>query len=99
MHPDEATEPIVDAALRLGRPFAVVPCCVFAREFPRQLPNGLPVTTYEQLLDYLQAKAPGRIRRTHLPFVGRNVVLYAAPAEELDEGSRCGECLEDAGSC
>ena len=75
MHPDQATEPIVDVALRLGRPFAVVPCCVFAREFPRQLPDGTWVTTYAQLLDYLQAKAPG-IRRTHLAFVGRNVVLY-----------------------
>ena len=29
MHPDQATEPIVDAALAMGKPFAVVPCCVF----------------------------------------------------------------------
>ena len=38
---DEATEPIIDAALRFGRPFAVVPCCVFPRLFPqRELPRG-----------------------------------------------------------
>jgi|EP01047_Picozoa_sp_COSAG01_P046661 hypothetical protein len=31
MHPDQATEPIVAAALALGKPFAVVPCwCVRA---------------------------------------------------------------------
>jgi hypothetical protein len=29
MHPDEATEPIVDACLKSGKAFAVVPCCVF----------------------------------------------------------------------
>ena len=55
MHPDQATEPIVDAALRLKLPFAIVPCCVFAREFPRTGVDGFPVTTYAQLLDYLQA--------------------------------------------
>ena len=93
----QATEPIVDAALRLGRPFAIVPCCVFAREFPRELPSGRPVTTYEQLLEYLQAKAPG-IRRTHLPFVGRNVVLFRGAPEP--EGERVGtsggqlQCVE-----
>jgi hypothetical protein len=35
MHPDGATEFIVDLALALDKPFAVVPCCVFGREFPR----------------------------------------------------------------
>ncbi len=34
MHPDQATEAIVDAALRYDRSFAVVPCCVFSRQFP-----------------------------------------------------------------
>ena len=32
LHPDEATEAIVDWALANGRSFAVVPCCVFARQ-------------------------------------------------------------------
>lgn len=32
MHPDQATEPLVDYALRYGKPFVVVPCCVFRRE-------------------------------------------------------------------
>lgn len=34
MHPDQATEFIVSCALALGKPWAVAPCCVFAREFP-----------------------------------------------------------------
>ncbi|KAK3250706.1 hypothetical protein CYMTET_39925 [Cymbomonas tetramitiformis] len=38
MHPDQATEAIVDCARELGKrwrqPFAVVPCCVFPRLFP-----------------------------------------------------------------
>jgi hypothetical protein len=33
MHPDQATEPIVDAAAAFGVPFAVVPCCVFPTLF------------------------------------------------------------------
>lgn len=41
LHPDEATEAIVDAALRHRRAFAVVPCCVFGKLFPnRRMPGG-----------------------------------------------------------
>ena len=29
LHPDEATEAVVDAALALRKPFLVVPCCAF----------------------------------------------------------------------
>ena len=36
MHPDQATEPIVDMALKYQMPFAVVPCCVFAHENPHR---------------------------------------------------------------
>jgi hypothetical protein len=37
MHPDQATEAIADFALRRDVPFAVVPCCVFPRLFPRRV--------------------------------------------------------------
>jgi len=40
LHPDEATEAIVDGALRHRRPFAVVPCCVFAKLFPNRRQGG-----------------------------------------------------------
>ncbi|ORZ04186.1 hypothetical protein BCR41DRAFT_363007 [Lobosporangium transversale] len=40
LHPDQATEPIVRVALKLGKPFAVIPCCVFGRDNPhRRLPE------------------------------------------------------------
>ena len=42
LHPDQATGAIVEAAIHHRRPFAVVPCCVFAREFPfRRIPVRL----------------------------------------------------------
>ena len=31
LHPDQATDSIVDFAMHFGKPFAVVPCCVFPR--------------------------------------------------------------------
>ena len=78
MHPDEATEPIIDTALEYEA-FAVVPCCVFAREAALRgvsaAPTGEEVTTYEHLVEYLIAK-DARIQRSFLGFKGRNIVLY-----------------------
>ena len=91
MHPDQATEPIVDAALRHRVPFAVVPCCVFARELPKTLPSGEGVFTYNQLLTYLQGKpVDGTARRARLPIAGRNVIIYWQPPER-----ECAECAAD----
>lgn len=68
----------MDLALRFGRPFAVVPCCVFPSQFPhRRLPGGGgQVRTYAHFVQYLLAKAPGRIQVAELPFEGMNKVLY-----------------------
>ncbi|OQR81464.1 hypothetical protein THRCLA_11707 [Thraustotheca clavata] len=75
MHPDEATEPIVDYALRVNKPFAVVPCCVMSRKFPNRLYNGEVVGTYDTFIAYLKAKDP-RIQSAFLPFAGKNQVLF-----------------------
>lgn len=76
MHPDQATEPFVDAALALNKNFALVPCCVFAGAHPgRKTADGEDVVTYAQLLDYIQAKAPD-VKRDTLKCEGRKVVLY-----------------------
>lgn len=75
LHPDEATEAIVDSALQHCLPFAVVPCCVYARLFPHRRYHGQPVRTHEQFCQYLQAKAP-HIGRTQLEFGGQATVLY-----------------------
>jgi hypothetical protein len=81
MHPDQAAEPIVDLALALGKPFALVPCCVYSDEFPkRRLRDGRLVHKYEELLEYLREKdgGRGRIRDAKMPMEGRNVCLYSA---------------------
>ena len=36
MHPDQATESIVNMAIKYQKPFAVVPCCVFSQENPHR---------------------------------------------------------------
>lgn len=80
MHPDQATEAIVDFALAMGKPFAVVPCCVFPKLFSwRRLEGGAPVRTHEEFVEYLRSKCPQRIKVTTLDFVGRNTVVYAVP--------------------
>ena len=46
----QATDPIVDTALKAQKPFAVVPCCVFPKMFSaRRLQNGSTVRSYEQV--------------------------------------------------
>ena len=85
LHPDQATDAAVDFALAHGKPFAVVPCCTYARDFPhRRLPpgpgrpkGGGPVTTHAHLVEYLLAKAPWVIKSETLPFEGKNVVVYS----------------------
>lgn len=72
MHADQATEAIVDWGLKLEKPFATIPCCVFPNLFPR---NG-SVRTHRQFCDYLVQKSPGRIRQRQLDFAGRNDVVY-----------------------
>jgi hypothetical protein len=79
LHPDEATDDIVDTAVKQKKPFVVIPCCVFARLFPnRRNPNNKDstVSTYEDLLVFLAAKHKD-IKRTELPFEGANIALWA----------------------
>ena len=97
MHPDEVTEPIVDAALRAGAPFAVVPCCVFSRQFPWRTLGSTRVTTHEQLCRYLVAKDPQRIRLGTLPFAGKNTVVFSLGARAVRGRSRTG--AEEAAAC
>jgi hypothetical protein len=85
MHPDQATEAIVDMALRLGTNFAVVPCCVMPTLFPsrRQRIGGDPVRSHSAFCNYLLDKAPTEndddelFEKISLPFVGRNKVIFS----------------------
>ena len=92
MHPDQATEPAVRLALAHGKPFAVVPCCVFAKSHPgRRLPSGKAVETHEEFCSYLahlgagQAAQPEVTTLSSLPFEGRNVVVHS-PLPTLADG-------------
>jgi hypothetical protein len=78
MHPDQATEPIVDMALKLQKEFAILPCCVMPRLFPaRRQPSGDPVRSYNSFCQYLLEKADGKhFQVDYLPFIGRNKVIY-----------------------
>jgi hypothetical protein len=79
LHPDEATDAIVDTAVRFRIPFVIVPCCVFNRLFQhRRMPNrpDIPVSTHQDLLEYLQHK-DASIQRATLPFEGSNTILWS----------------------
>jgi hypothetical protein len=86
LHPDEATDSVVDAAVAARKPFCVVPCCVFSRLFPNRRvvrgrqgedgASGRPVCTRADLVDYLCEKHPS-IKRATLPFVGSNTILWS----------------------
>ena len=81
LHPDEVTEDIVDVALSLNKPFAVIPCCVFPSKFSqRKLLNGGDVTHVDEFVQYLIEKDSSvRIQKMELPFEGRNVVVFLKP--------------------
>lgn len=79
MHPDQATDAAVDFALERGLPFAVVPCCVYSKEFTtRRLRGGERVTTHAHLVRYLTEKSSlTDVRVAELPFSGKNIVVYS----------------------
>ncbi|MFC1679271.1 hypothetical protein ACFL2T_03570 [Elusimicrobiota bacterium] len=67
LHPDEATEHIVSAAIKHDKDFAIVPCCVFPLDGVRR--------SKEDWREYLASLSPETEIAT-LPFNGSNVVLY-----------------------
>jgi hypothetical protein len=84
LHSDGATEAIVDAALYYGKPFVVVPCCVFPNLFTNRYiyvstedeqTKQVPVRSHEQFCQYLLDKDT-RFKREILPFEGRNVAIW-----------------------
>jgi hypothetical protein len=81
LHPDQATEFILDYAVQQQLPFAAVPCCVFPRTFPhrRVQPAAggdvVPVVSYDQLVEYLLQRGSGAAQRHVLGFEGANIVV------------------------
>ena len=85
MHPDQATEAIIDlASVGIHKPFAVVPCCVMPKLFPnrkypttKQGSESSTVRSYNRFCDYLLQK--GDFHQHNLSFIGRNKVIYSLP--------------------
>eukprot|EP00475_Leptophrys_vorax_P039334 TRINITY_DN70900_c0_g2_i2.p1 TRINITY_DN70900_c0_g2~~TRINITY_DN70900_c0_g2_i2.p1 ORF type:complete len:318 (-),score=76.14 TRINITY_DN70900_c0_g2_i2:111-1064(-) len=78
LHPDQATEAIVDFALQYKKHFAVVPCCVFACEFPQRIDTrtGKAIISYRDFIQYLQEKSGGALEP--LQFEGKNLCLSSS---------------------
>jgi hypothetical protein len=87
LHPDQATDAALDFALERKLPFAIVPCCVYAKEFgKRRLADGSRVTSPHQLVEYLRQRAASfgaDARVETLPFPGKNVVVYSHGADAM----------------
>jgi len=77
LHPDEATDYVIDFAIEHQKPFVVVPCCVFSRLFPWRRVSGKRVSTYQDLVTYLKCMHPN-IQATVLDFDGANQALWCA---------------------
>ena len=84
MHPDQAAEGIVDFALKMNKPFALIPCCVYSKQFPKRKVNGDPVTNHNDLINHLKSKHRG-IKTEILPIEGKNIILYWNPNETESE--------------
>ena len=88
LHPDQATESIVDIAMCVRVPFAVVPCCVFPDLFPERERGGKgSVRTTREFVGYLCGKGEG-VRRGFLNVKGRNVVVYSERERMFEKEER-----------
>jgi len=80
LHPDQATGSIVQVASERGKPFAVVPCCVFSAEFPdRKLLNGSFVHSFEELCQWLTEQSSAPVEKDEMKLTGKNLVLFTRP--------------------
>ena len=88
LHPDQATNAIVSVGARLRKHWAVVPCCVFAEEYPRATKKGGPVTTTSDLGAWLLAgEGGGKLNRTvKLEFAGKDRVIFSSADLQTDVG-------------
>ena len=83
MHPDEATDAIIQLAMRYDKPWMICPCCVFPRTFKRILPDGQAVKTYDELCKYIR-NISTNVQEATLDFEGRNKVFYWLPAAHVE---------------
>ena len=92
MHPDQATDAVIEFAIERRLPFAIVPCCVYSKDFPhRRLRSGARVSTHRDLVDHLIERAFAvDVHARELPFPGKNIVVYGTGARR----DACAPCLD-----
>ena len=79
LHPDQATDHIINCGLYFKRPWVVVPCCVFPKTHQhRKTASGSSVRTYDELCEYILGRDPG-IQEVTLDFNGRNRCFFWHP--------------------
>lgn len=78
MHPDEATEPALRAAVTNDIDCAIIPCCVFPLDGVKR--------TKREWLDYLMSLAPN-LQTAELPITGDNVILWRKHGEGVNDWS------------
>ena len=68
LHPDEATDDVIEMSMKYFKPFVCVPCCVFPNKFPnRKLKaSGKVVRSRSQLIEYIMEKAVETNQKKHL---------------------------------
>jgi len=77
LHPDQSTDYIIDYALKTGKAFAVIPCCLHSKQFSgKKNSERQAIRDFGKLLEFYKRKAPGCIFSTTLDFEGKNTVLY-----------------------
>ena len=88
MHPDQATDVILDEAAKSRAMAIVAPCCALATRWtfwnmPQHVGRGIPIhrdtSTYMRWLKHLATESTKRglhLNQATLPMNGRNVVLY-----------------------
>ena len=82
MHPDQVTSEIVEFSNARGIPWAVVPCCVCSKDFPkRKLADGTFVKTHPQFIEWLLLQHP-KAQKCTLDFEGKNICVFVA-AEDV----------------
>ncbi len=74
MHADSAMEYMAKC---MKKRVAIIPCCVFAYDFPKRKlkRNGGKVKEYHEFIEYLR-EINEDLEMTRLQFKGRNIVLY-----------------------
>lgn len=75
LHPDQASDSIINISMKYSKNFAIIPCCVFPNLFERVLKNEKKVIDYLDYIEWLKENIKD-YKLKYLNFQGRNQVIY-----------------------